>query len=315
MSSQGFQKAVKGKKPLRLIIGGPSSSGKSYTALEFAKYLALRTGKPTAAIDTEHGRLSLYADRFSFDVLEIEPPFHPNRMVELIHLAEETGYGQFVIDSSTHFYQGLGGLLEIVSDAAKTRFGGNQYAGWAIGTPIQNNMIDAIIRSPMHIIFTIRAKQDYLQTEKNGKTVYEKAGMELVQRNDTEFDFDVALMMDMDNNALVTKGLIGIPPNTYFKKPGKEALETIMDSIEKDSTDVSQKEKPIYKSPAEVIAEQKAAIVELVKKLGGSKNENLVAIFEKSNIPMNPKGIKEITDIETVKTLFAEVEKIEKETI
>jgi hypothetical protein len=313
LTTQGFQKAVKGKKPLRLIIGGPSSSGKSYTALEFAKHLALKTGKKTAAIDTEHGRLSLYADRYSFDVLEIEPPFHPDRMVELIHLAEEAGYGQFIIDSSTHFYQGIGGLLEIVSDAAKTRFGGNQYAGWSVGTPIQNNMIDTIIRSPMHIIFTIRAKQDYLQTEKNGKTVYEKAGMELVQRNDTEFDFDVALMMDMDNNALVTKGLIGIPPNTYFKKPAKDAIETIMDAIEKDSTDVSQKEKPIYKSANEVIAEQKEAIIELVKRLGGSKNVALVNLFTSKNIAMNPKGIKEITDIETIKTLFAEVEKIEKE--
>ena len=315
MSSQGFQKAVKGKKPLRLIIGGPSSSGKSYTALEFCKYLEKKTGKPTAAIDTEHGRLSLYADRFSFDVLEVEPPFHPDRMVELIHLAEESGYGQFIIDSSTHFYQGIGGLLEIVADAAKTRFGGNQYAGWAIGTPIQNNMIDTIIRSPMHIIFTIRAKQEYLETEKNNRKFYEKTGMELIQRNDTEFDFDVALMMDMDNNAIVTKGLIGIPPNTYFKKPTKEALEAIMDAIEKDSTDVSKKEKPIYKSPTEVIAEQKVAIIELVKKLGGSKNEKLVSAFSTLNIPMNPKGIKEITDIETVKTLFAEVEKIEKENV
>ena len=70
MSTQGFQKAVKGKKPLRLIIGGPSSSGKSYTALEFAKFLALKTGKPTAAIDTEHGRLSLYADKYQFDVFK-----------------------------------------------------------------------------------------------------------------------------------------------------------------------------------------------------------------------------------------------------
>jgi len=309
---QGFQKAVKGKKPLRLILGGPSSSGKSYTALEFAKYLEERTGKPTAAIDTEHGRLSLYADRFKFDVLEIEPPFHPNRMIELIHLAEEGGYGQMIIDSATHFYQGIGGLLEIVTDAAKTRFGGNQYAGWAVGTPIQNNMIDTIIRSPMHILFTIRAKQEYMETEKNGRKFYEKTGMELMQRNDTEFDFDVALMLDMDNNAIVTKGLIGIPPGTYFKKPSKVALEEIMDSIEKDSKDVSKKDRPTYKSAEEVIKEQKAAIVELIKSLGGSKNESLVALFAEMKIDMTPKGVKGLTDIAVVKDLFSAIEKVEK---
>jgi hypothetical protein len=313
MSTQGFQKAVKGKKPLRLILGGPSSSGKSYTALEFAKFLSTKTGKRTAALDTEHGRLSLYADKYEFDVLEVEPPFHPNRMIELIHLAEDAGYGQFIIDSSTHFYNGLGGLLEIVNDAAKLRFGGNQYAGWSVGTPIQNAMIDTIIRSPMHIIFTIRAKQEHVETEKNGRKFYEKTGMEFVQRNDTEFDFDVAIMMDMDNNGIVTKGLIGMPPGTYFKHPGKETIEAIMNAIEKDSTDVSQEKKPIYKSPAEVVAEQKAAITELVKSLGGSKNESLVKLFTTMNIPLSPKGIKELSDIESVKNLFAEMEKLEME--
>ena len=313
MGVQGFQKAVKGKKPLRLILGGPSSSGKSYTALEFCKFLATKTGKPTAAIDTEHGRLSLYADRYEFDVLEVEPPFHPDRMVELIHLAEDAGYGQFIIDSSTHFYMGSGGLLEIVNDAAKTRFGGNQYAGWSVGTPIQNNMIDTIIRSPMHILFTIRAKQEHLETEKNGRKFYEKAGMEFIQRADTEFDFDVAIMMDMDNNAVVTKGLIGIPPGTYFKHPGKEAIQTIMDAIEKDSTEVEIKDKPTYKSAAIVIDEQKAAITELVKGLGGSKNPSLVAVFEKLQIPMTPKGIKALEKPETIKSLLEEIEKVEKE--
>ena len=313
MTDSKFVKAVKGKKPLRLIIGGPSSSGKSYTALEFAKWLALRTGKSTAAIDTEHGRLSLYADRYTFDVLEIEPPFHPDRMVELIQLAEQSGYGQFIIDSSTHFYQGIGGLLEIVNDAAKTRFNNNLYAGWSVGTPIQNNMIDTIIRSPMHIIFTIRAKQEYLEVEKNGRRGYEKAGMELVQRNDTEYDFDVALMMDMDNNALVTKGLIGMPPNTYFKHPNKEALEAIMDAIEKDSTDVSGKEHPVYKSAEEVLKEKKAAIVELVKGLGGSKNEKIVALFKEHNLELTPKAVNALTDSEIVGKLYSGMEKIEKE--
>ena len=313
MTDAKFVKAVKGKKPLRLILGGPSGSGKSYTALEFAKYLALRTGKPTAAIDTEHGRLSLYADKYKFDVLEVEPPFHPNRMVELIHLAEEGGYGQIIIDSSTHFYSGSGGLLELVNDAAKTRFGGNQYAGWAAGTPIQNNMIDTIIRTPLHVIFTIRAKQDYLETEKNGKRVYEKAGMELVQRNDTEFDFDIAMMMDMDNNGLITKGVIGLPPGTYFKHPAKEALEAIMDSIEKDSTDVSGKEHPVYKSAEEVLKEKKAAIVELVKGLGGSKNEKIVALFKEHNLELTPKAVNALTDSEIVGKLYSGMEKIEKE--
>jgi adenylylsulfate kinase-like enzyme len=52
-----FQKATKGKKPVRLVLGGPSGAGKTYTALTFAKHLEEFSGKPTAAVDTEHYRL------------------------------------------------------------------------------------------------------------------------------------------------------------------------------------------------------------------------------------------------------------------
>ena len=123
MAGVMFQKAVKGKKPLRLVLSGASGSGKSWTSLEFASWLASQTGKRTAAIDTEHGRLSLYADKFQFDVIEIDPPFHPDRLIEIIKAAEENGYGQLIVDSSTHFWNGSGGILELVSEAAKTRFG------------------------------------------------------------------------------------------------------------------------------------------------------------------------------------------------
>ena len=112
----GFVKARKGLKPLRLVVGGVSGSGKSYTALKFANWLSEnRTHKPTAAIDTEAGRLSLYSDEFPFDVQEVEPPFDPRNLTKMIKEAELAGYGQLVIDSSTHYYAGSGGLLEIVN--------------------------------------------------------------------------------------------------------------------------------------------------------------------------------------------------------
>ena len=84
-----FIKATKGKKPVRLVIGGPSGAGKTYTALIFAKYLAKLTGKPTAAVDTEHYRMSLYADKFDFEVNNWEPPFDPEELVKTIHDAEK----------------------------------------------------------------------------------------------------------------------------------------------------------------------------------------------------------------------------------
>lgn len=115
-----FTKATKGKKPVRIVIGGPSGSGKTYTSLTFAQYLEGITKKPTAVIDTEHYRASLYADKFGFEVNNWEPPFDPRELIKAIHEVEQGGFGQLIVDSSTHFYQGQGGLLEIGATIKKT---------------------------------------------------------------------------------------------------------------------------------------------------------------------------------------------------
>jgi len=281
-----FQKAVKGKKPVRLVIGGPSGSGKTYTALIFAKYLASVTGKPTAAVDTEYYRMSLYADRFDFDVLNRQPPFDPQWLVKTIHEAEEEGFGQFIMDSSTHFYSSEGGLLEIVSNAARSKFGGNQYAGWAVGTPIQNELIETIIRSPLHIIACTRAKQGYVETEKNNRKVYEKAGMDLQQRDGFEYDFDFSLMMDMDNNATVEKGMGYLPTGLYVKKPNEDTIELILKSITENTTD------KIAVPPMVSVEKLKADILEIVKSLGGSTNETLMKLLKEYHPSGNPLKIE-----------------------
>ena len=300
-----FSKATKGKKPVRLVLGGPSGSGKTFTALTFAKYLEEFSGKPTAAVDTEHYRMSLYADKFNFDVNNWEPPFNPGKLTEVIKQTEKFGYGQLIIDSSTHFYNSTGGLLEIVSDAAKTRFGGNIYAGWAVGTPIQDELIDTIIRSGVHIICCVRAKQGYLETERNNKKYYEKKGMELQQRDSFEFDFDFSIMMDMDNNGFVEKGMGFVPTGMYLKKPGENELKLILKSINENTTDelavppVSQKE--IYKKQEDVLKDLSKKVIDICKELGGSKNEVLMNAIKEIEPSGNPKKIK---DLETLQKLF-----------
>lgn len=288
MGNSMFQKAVKGKKPLRLVISGASGAGKSWTALDFCKWLESETGKRTAALDTEHGRLSLYADKFDFDVIEIEPPFNPKRLVQKIKEAEEAGYGQLIVDSSTHFWNGSGGILEIVTDAAKTRFGGNQYAGWSVGTPLQNEVIDTVTRTPLHVIFTTRAKQEYLENEKGGKKVYEKTGMGMVQREGFEYDFDFAIMMDMDNNGLITKGMGLVPPGTYFKHPSRDAIEQIMKSIRENSVDAPPRQKSYE--------EQKEQIASLYERADAPTREKMLEVYKKYTETGNPNKVKDVSE-------------------
>ena len=50
------------------IVSAPSGAGKTFTALRLATGL----GGTIAVIDTERGSASKYADRFDFDVLDLE---------------------------------------------------------------------------------------------------------------------------------------------------------------------------------------------------------------------------------------------------
>jgi DNA polymerase III delta prime subunit len=173
-----FKKATKAQAKARLLFSGASGSGKTTAALTVAAQL----GKRIAFIDTEAGSASLYADRFDFDVLELSPPYAPERFIEAIEAAEQAGYEVIVIDSITHEWSGPGGCLDI-----KTKLG-DRFQDWAKVTPRHDRFIQAMMRSKSHIIATVRAKQGYSMDEK-GKV--QKSGMDPQQRDGIDFEFTV----------------------------------------------------------------------------------------------------------------------------
>lgn len=113
-------------------------------------------------------------------------------------------YDVLVIDSLTHFWQGEGGVLDVV-DRAAAKARGNTYAGWKEGTPVWRSLLDALIFAPCHVIVTMRSKMEYLQQEKDGRKTIEKVGMAPVARNDVEYEFTVVGDMDQSHKMTVTK--------------------------------------------------------------------------------------------------------------
>ena len=223
-----FQKAVKHESKLRLAITGPSGAGKTYTALSIANHLT--TGK-IAVVDTEHGSASKYADIFEFDVIEMQPPYNPLRFVEFIVEAAAAGYKVIVLDSLTHAWSGTGGMLDLVDEIAKRNARGgtpNSFAAWKDAGPIQNKMIEAIVGAPIHVIATMRSKQDYAQ-EKNeqGKTVVRKVGMAAQQREGFEYEFDVVIDLDIEHNGIITKSRNPALADKVIAKPGKEVADAL----------------------------------------------------------------------------------------
>ncbi|PAV02175.1 hypothetical protein CBG25_12465 [Arsenophonus sp. ENCA] len=226
-----FTKAMRKKAKLRLALTGPSGSGKTYGALTIAKGL----GGKTAVIDTEKGSASLYSNYFNFDVLELDPPFTPERFIQAMNIAQEASYDNLIIDSITHEWNGTGGCLEILDAITSTKYKGNSWSAWNDITPRHNKFINSILRSNMNIIATMRSKTETAQVDKgNGKKGVDKLGMKSEQRDGIEYEFTTVLDLNHETHtASASKDRTGLFSNADFivinENVGKRLNEWLSD--------------------------------------------------------------------------------------
>lgn len=217
-----FIKAVKTNSKLRMALIGPAGAGKTYTALSVAAGL----GGRVAVLDSEHGSASKYADLFEFDVIEPET-FSPQVYIDAMLEAERAGYGVIILDSLSHAWAGKGGALEMV-DAASRRAKGNKFVAWGEVTPLQQTMVDTILTANIHVIATIRSKMEYTQDlDSEGRKVVRKLGMQPVQRDQLEYEFDLVGDLDNENTMTVTKSRIPALSGAVIRKPGKPLAEAL----------------------------------------------------------------------------------------
>jgi len=211
-----IKKAVKEGLYSRVALIGGAGCGKTYTALAIMAFLA----KKFLVLDTEHGSASKYADLFNFDTI-VPDSYSPQMYIDAILMAEREGYDGFIADSMTHGWIGKGGALDLVN--AKSAKSGNSYTAWGAVTPLQNEMIDTILRCKMHFIGTLRSKMEYVQEKnKEGKTVIRKVGLQPVQREGLEFEFDIVADIDQEHILSVTKTRCPNLDGRSFQNAGEE---------------------------------------------------------------------------------------------
>jgi len=220
-----FKKATKQQAKLRLAFIGPAGSGKTYSALAVGS----RLGSRIAVVDTERGSASKYADVFAFDTLEPDS-FSPDTYRDAIKSAASAGYDVLIIDSLSHAWSGKDGALEMADAAARRSSGGNRFAAWREVTPSHNAMVDAIVSAPLHIIVTMRTKTEYVMEEnERGKKVPRKIGLQPIQRDGLEYEFDVVADIDLDHVATVSKTRCSALTDKVFRRPGEEMAGILRD--------------------------------------------------------------------------------------
>ena len=206
-----LQKAKRSKAKIKMAIQGPSGSGKTYSALLLAYGLCGNWDK-IAVIDTENHSSDLYADLGDFNVLPLTEPYTPEKYVEAINVCISEGMEVVIMDSISHEWDGIGGILDIHSGMA-----GNSFTNWSKVTPRHNQFVNAILQASCHIISTIRTKQDYVLADKNGKMVPEKVGLKGVTRDGIDYEFTLVFDIDIKHQATASKDRTGL----FMDKPSR----------------------------------------------------------------------------------------------
>jgi hypothetical protein len=225
-----IKKASSIKSKARILISGIAKSGKTYTALTFAKAF----GSKTLILDTEFNSSTKYSDLFDFDIIDIRPPYNPQSVVDIISIAQAKGYNTLIIDSISLFWGASGGFLDIHQDLTNARRDKNSFAAWQDLNPIYEDFINAILKSDIHIIATVRQKSDYvIDKDANGKTQIRKAGIKIEFRDNFEFNFDVLLQMTQDHYAIIEGSRFPDWDGAIFKKPTFETAKPLLEWLDK----------------------------------------------------------------------------------
>ncbi len=216
-----FRPATKEKAKARIAFDGPSGSGKTMTSLITATAL----GKRVAVIDTERGSASKYAGvgGFQFDTLEMYR-HDPRDLVRALAAASDAGYDVVVVDSLSHFWSGVGGMLEQVDAAAKRTQSGSSFVGWKESAPLERSMINALVSYPGHVIVTMRVKTEWVI---EGKTP-RKVGLKPEQRTGIEYEFDIVADLDPENTLVVSKSRCPALSSAVINKPDASFAHAVL---------------------------------------------------------------------------------------
>ena len=265
-----FVKAKKEKIWTKVLLGGSSGSGKTYSALRLATGLAKKCGSGIAAIDTEAGRIRYYANEFDFSDMQLTEPFTPEKYIEAINEAVSSGFKVLIIDSISHEWNYCVDIHD--------KMPGNSWTNWAKVTPRHDAFMEKILQAPIHIIATVRGKDEYVLEEKNGKQTPKKVGLGFKQRDGVEYNYTATFNIAQDTHiAEATKDNTHIFEGRYevlTEKDG-EALYDWANTGEDFAFNISKAQQDI---------------IDLATELGGSKDPDVTKATINILGEANPKN-------------------------
>lgn len=163
-----FEAKAAVREAVGLLVGlvGPSSSGKTYSALRIATGIQRVVGGDIDVIDTENGRALYYSDKFRFNHVRFGAPFSPLDYMEAVRFCARRGTRTVVVDSMSHEHEGAGGVLEWHAEETQrlAKLWGvpetkAQMAAWGPPKQARRRFINELLQLNINLVLTFRAKE------------------------------------------------------------------------------------------------------------------------------------------------------------
>jgi hypothetical protein len=168
----------------------------------------------------------------------------------------------------------------------------------------------------MHIIATMRSKQEYVQEkdEKSGKTTVRKLGLEPEQRKGMEYEFTTFFEINAEHEAFGSKDRTSLFDQKTFKITPKIG-ETLMKWLDGGSTSEPVIVATAHKADKETaVSHIKEEIIEMCKALGGQTNTDLMALIKDYSPNGNPNSITDETKLAELRQALVELQMKNEET-
>lgn len=274
----------------KVLLGGCSGSGKTFSALRMAAGMSEELSKITnkeeriCYIDTENRRSCYYAKKFDFDILELDA-YSPEDYIDAINDALEAEYKIIVIDTISLEWQFL---LDVHS-----KMSGNSFTNFAKIGNRHEKFLDKILQSNAHFIVCCRSKEKYVLEEQNGKSIPVKKGTDLIFRDGGEYIMTVSLNIDMSTHTYTSMkdntDLFEYGGNIVTEKDGANIIKWANDG------DLDEKYNKLEKAKEEAKAKIVANEEEEAKKIVAEKEKKTKKQLEPAKTLEQTK--KELLDI------------------
>lgn len=209
----------------KLLIGlySLSGCGKTWSSLLLARGFVGPTGR-IGMIETESGRGEAYADVLDggYEVISLRESFSPQTYGEAIAVAERAKLDALIVDSASHEWEGVGGVLDM---AAK-----NQEAGRKGPIVWQKPKIDhsrefvlRMMQTPIPLVIVcMRAKYPMMEVVNAGKKEWVRSkDLEPKQSEDMLYEMFAHGWLDEGHRLHITKYPKAIPSFKDILKDGE----------------------------------------------------------------------------------------------